>query len=35
MSEQVKSFRSLADLAVLDRLDRVEDEAGYARMQPL
>jgi hypothetical protein len=35
MSEQVKSFSSLADLAVLDRLDRVEDEAGYARMQPL
>ena len=35
MSEQVRKFRSLADLVVLDRLDRVEEEAGFAKMAPL
>ena len=35
MSEQVKKFRSLADLVVLDRLDRVEEKAGFAKMAPL
>ena len=35
MSEQVRKLRSLADLVVLDRLDRVEEEAGFAKMAPL
>ena len=35
LAEHVKELKSLSDLVLLDRLDNVRDEAGFAVMAPL
>ena len=35
MAEEAKQIQSLSDLVLLDRLDNVRDEAGFAVMATL